>query len=286
MPVTERGAEEDGAPRRHLLHDVVHVVVDHGEVGVDRVAEQLALGLERVGDPQDVVEHVLEVALGVVAERVHLLAEDHLQHVAERDDPAPEQEQLAAQREQVLLQHLLGAPDRLEDAALDGLELVLGVVEGVEVRVDHGVEDRVEQEADGVVALPRALEPLGHVEHVDALVALVGAADRDQPAVGDEDVELGQVTGVAVAGVGDEERMAVVALDLGALSRVAQVLHGQRVQRELVLDLEQLVLGGVDGVDPQHAGPDSRWSEIVGRVVDRGAAAVIVEHRRREHAAL
>ena len=104
------------------------------------------------------------------------------------------------------------------------------------------------------MACTRAVEPGRDVEHVDALVALIGVAHRHQPTLGHEQVELGQVAGIAVAGVGHDEGMRVVALDLGPLARMAQILHGQRMEGELVLHQQQVAsLGSTTSTQSSEA---------------------------------
>ena len=65
----ERRAEEDRAPRRHLLHDVVQAVRDHRQVGLEQAGEQITLRLDEVEHAEHAVEDVPE-------ERDRLLADE------------------------------------------------------------------------------------------------------------------------------------------------------------------------------------------------------------------
>src|SRR5205823_4004971 len=83
------GAEEDGAPRRHLLHHAVHAVGDDRQVGVDGVPHQLPTAVEEVDRPQHVVVDVLQEDHVVVLDPVDLLAQEGSHHLTQRDDPSP-----------------------------------------------------------------------------------------------------------------------------------------------------------------------------------------------------
>src|SRR5258706_1396712 len=88
----------------------------------------------------------------------HELGED----LSQRDDGPPENEELAADVEQLLLHFALVGKLLAEDPVLELFEVVLGPISGVEVAVDQLVEEDVEEKpwAGGVRSGPlEALAP-------------------------------------------------------------------------------------------------------------------------------
>ena len=197
----ERRDDEDRAPRRQLLHRAVQAVRDDGELGVAEVGEHVALGLEQLGDPEDVVAEVLEVDEGGVAHGRGLAAQDRGDDLAQRRRVAPELDDRLAEVEE-----LAGAPapDRrdvvgavVEHVALGGVEAVVDRVGHHEVAVDDDVEQGPEQETlvRRVVLLELGLEALA--DGVDrersegvGVIAVRALTDRQQPTFAEDDVDL------------------------------------------------------------------------------------------------
>ena len=86
----QRRAEEDGAPRRDLLHDVVQAVRDHREVGLEQAGEQVALRLDEVERTERAVEEVAEEHDRLVADERHFLPRDRVDDFAHRRHRAAE----------------------------------------------------------------------------------------------------------------------------------------------------------------------------------------------------
>ena len=68
----ERGDDEDGAPRRHLLHHLVQLVRRDREVGLEQAGEQVALRLDEVADAEHAVVDVVEVHDRLLVDEVDL----------------------------------------------------------------------------------------------------------------------------------------------------------------------------------------------------------------------
>jgi hypothetical protein len=60
--------QEDGGDHRQLLHDAVEAVRDRGEVDVHRSSEQVAVAIDQVADPDQVVVHIAEGTFVLVLE--------------------------------------------------------------------------------------------------------------------------------------------------------------------------------------------------------------------------
>jgi hypothetical protein len=121
------------------------------------------------------------------------------------------------------------------------------------VAVDHEVEQPPQQEPDAVVGqVGRAVPALHHPLDVEPRVL----ADGDQRPRGDERSQLtgDQLAGVMsqADGVGGEEVVVLVAVQLGPLMLLDGVLDGQRVQPELLGDDLQVLLVGLAQVQPHH----------------------------------
>ena len=140
-----------------------------------------------------------------------------------------------------------------EDAFADLVVVVVERLHGVEVAVDDDVEQAVEQEADAVGGeVGRAVPALEHGVDREPVVL----ADRDEPALVDERVDLGLVEapclGVDAHGMAREEQVGRVVVELGSLVGAEGVLDGELVQAELAGELVELLLGGSAEVDPDR----------------------------------
>ena len=136
---------DPGQDHRHAgqpLHDHRQVVVDLGQVDIERRRRQLAVVVELVGQADHVVVDVAEVDDLVWVDQRLVAVRQLVEDLAHRADRAADLDQLALQLEQLLD----GVRGRLAD------DLVLDVVDGVadpvrerEVAVDQVVGDRPQQ---------------------------------------------------------------------------------------------------------------------------------------------
>ena len=88
----------------------------------------------------------------------------------------------------------------------------------------------------------------------DARVRVALLADREQPALAEHHVDLAQleVELLEPAVVHRDVEVVAVAIELGALVRVLEVVGEQRVELEVVDELLDLLLGGRADVDPEE----------------------------------
>jgi hypothetical protein len=63
----ERDRQEERGHDGEALHDLVHAVGDRRKVRVERTAHQLAIAVHRLEDADQVIVHVAEVALQILA---------------------------------------------------------------------------------------------------------------------------------------------------------------------------------------------------------------------------
>ena len=224
-----------------------------------KAGEHVALGLDEIGDAQDVVVQVLEVGERGVADRRGFLAQERAHDLAQRQRGATERQERLAEREQLARAPTPEAVDRVVEHR--GLDVVHGVVDDVgdaEVAVDHDVEQRPEQKAFVGAAVLATLrhEPAAHEldrEVADVRrVVLEGLAHRDEPALTEHDVDLARRELVAVepAVVDRDVEVVRVVIELRALPGVAEILEDELVQAEGLSDDRELFVGGLGAVDP------------------------------------
>jgi hypothetical protein len=141
----------------------------------------------------------------------------------------------------------------IEQQILQALDGLVELLHGGEVAVDDDVEQSPQQEADAVAGqVGRSVPAFHHPLDVEPRVL----ADGDQRPGGDERSQLtgDQLAGVMIQadGVGGEEVVVLVAVQLGPLMLLDGVLDGQRVQPELLGDDLQVLLVGLAQVQPHH----------------------------------
>ena len=190
-PGQERERHEDRGDDRELLHDGVEAVRDGREVDVHRAGEQVAVGVDHVADPDQVVVDVAEVALVVVGHAGEVLdpGHDRREEVALRRDHLPHAHEGALHREDLLQLRVVGVE---EDRVLEHVDPVVDRGQAGEEAVDEAVDDLVEQPR-GIVDRRVALDvPLAERRQRGRVVAV----QRDQVAVGVEAVHLDEAVGV------------------------------------------------------------------------------------------
>jgi hypothetical protein len=168
--------------------------------------------------------------------------------VAQGDHRSPEHQEATADVEQLLLDDALVGHVFGEDVLLQLFQDVLGPVGGVEVAVDDLVEQDVQQEAGAQLGRVGAVEPGPGLLDGPSDRLVVVLADADEPGRAHEEVHL-----LEVGGVGDDEAVGRVVLELGPLQALVHVLHGQGVEVQLGLDALQVGLVGRGDVRPDEA---------------------------------
>src|SRR5919201_64608 len=155
--------QEDRRDNRQLLHHRVEPIRDGREVDVHRARQQVAVAVDQVADPDQVVVDVAEIALVALRQPGQLRDAAHqpCERVALRADRLAHAHQHALHPEDLLQLPIIGPQEDLV------LELVDPVVEGGEYReeaVDQPVDDPVEEQrgtVDRLLALLEAAADLG-----------------------------------------------------------------------------------------------------------------------------
>ena len=245
------------------LHDDRQVVVDLGQVDVERRGGQLAIVVELVGQPDDVVVDVAEVDDLVVVDELLVAVGQLVEDLADRADRAPDLDELALE-----LEHPLdGVRGRLAN------DLVLDVVDGVadpvrerEVAVDQVVRDRPQE-----VVRPVGQDGRHAIRQVMTGPRVpVDVVDGQQEALAEDDVELRRHDRVAIAQVEQHDVDDPVGrLDLRPLVALEDVLDDQGVEAERLADLQRLGLRRGDEIDPD---PGLRLAQQLGHPGHRGRA--------------
>ncbi len=162
-----------------------------------------------------------------------------------------------------------------EELLLARLELGFHRVEHWKVAVDHGVHQRIEH-VPGPVAqqLRLALGARPHAE--ESMLGVL--AHRKHVVAADEDVDLADLQLVAghLHRVHHHEEQVAVLLDLRPLMPLARVLHGERMQVELLLHLGELLDGRVAQRHPHEAARALQVVADVALVDVRELAAFLV----------
>ena len=158
-PRQERERHEDGGDDRELLHDGVEPVRDGREIDVHRAGDQVAIRVDHVADPDQVVVDVAEVPLVVVGHARKRLDpdDDRGEEVALRRDHLPHADELTLDREDLLQLRLVRVA---EDAVLQQVDAVVDRREAGEEAVDEAVHHGVQQSGgvvDRCIALDVAL---------------------------------------------------------------------------------------------------------------------------------
>jgi len=202
-------------------------------------------------------------------------------HLDERDHRMMQQHQTALHRVQA--RHVGTARIALEDALFHPLELLLQRGEHREVTIDDRVHQGIEHEAGALPQQRRlALATLTHAEkgHIRML------SYREHEVGPDEDGDLPELQillTVILEQMHHHEEGIAVLLHLRALVAMTRVLHGQRMQAELLLHDVELLGGRVLQGHPQQA---SLIGAIVRDVPDRDVgllAAIAVHHAVEQH---
>src|SRR3954453_14902795 len=136
-----RGHGGDRDPGRDLAHVLVLAHADLGEVGAEDAGEQVAVALDLLVDPDQMVHHVAEVLLDVRMDDLEVTARQPLAGIDQRRHAVAELEHLALE----LVDALRGvAPGRGEPLGLHLLDVLRQAVHRGLVVVHDPVEDRVE----------------------------------------------------------------------------------------------------------------------------------------------
>lgn len=201
-----------------------------GEEGVERAGEEIAVGVDAVGDAYDVVVYVLQVEDGVAFEDRYFAADQDVEYVAFGGDDAADAEEIAFEAEDVLQGVFL---ELCEDAFFDFFDAIGEPVDDGEVVVGDGVEEGVEEGAYVVSKFFFVFLPAfdGFVDGVDRAVV-----DADEVVGADEEVHAfggDAVFGFVVGdGIEDEEVVAFVGIDFWAFVVARGVFDGEGMEFE------------------------------------------------------
>ena len=247
--------EQDGAPGRQLLRDLVLAVGRERETRVRQAREPLVEDLEVVVRADDVVVDVaqLEVERVGVVRRDELVAHEHADQLAQLPRRAAQPEHGVPDLAGPLqaLRRVSGV--RVQQLAVLVLDLLGQPVGVLLVLVDEAVEERGRRRHRAVLVEIRART--GERRHVVHQVRRAGVR-RHQPVVADDHVDLGQLDGLAVIDeleprqVDDDQQHVAERLGLLALAAAGEVVADHRVPLERARERGELCVVGVLGVDP------------------------------------
>src|SRR6266540_4996842 len=144
------GYRDDRRPAGHLLHDEVHPVGLHGQVGLDGRGDQVAQGFGPFGGAQHVVVDVLVVGGHRGVDGGQVTAEQGVEDLPHGQHHAAQYNEVLAQLERAPLDGLDLCAAFVEQQVLKFLDALVELLYGGEVAVDEVVEQSVEQEPDAV----------------------------------------------------------------------------------------------------------------------------------------
>ena len=226
IPADRPDAGQDHRHAGQPLHDHRQVVVDLGQVDVERRRRQLAVVVELVGQADDVVVDVAEVDDLVRVDQRLVAVRQLVEHLADRADRAADLDELALELEQPLDGLRRRLPD---DLVLDVVDRVADPVGEREVAVDQVVGDRPQQVVRTALEDRRRRRPQVVRRPADPSPRCGrSAGSRDPRTTSSSDA----TTVVAVGEVEqDDVDDAVGRLDLRALVALQDVLDDERVER-------------------------------------------------------
>jgi hypothetical protein len=275
-----RDHEQDG-DRRQALHDLVQVVGRDRLVGVQGGGHQVAVQVERVEDPDEVVVEVLVVGERLVVEDLDLASEQRVRDVAHRSQHPAQLEELALQVEDLAQEDGVAPP--LENPVLQPVDVLGDLVEQREIAVDRRVDDRVQEPAGGrtngrgpvLEAVPDRLDDRGSAP-VDAHQE-AGSGEQVQLA----EVELAHRVGRREWLVGDDHVVPGVGVHLRALAAFAEVLDGEVVEAELPFQELEVLTARVADVEPDEVAAlaDESVDVVVRPRLEGDDRAVGAEHQ-------
>ena len=139
-----------------------------------------------------------------------------------------------------------------EDDLFDVVESFVDEVRDAEIAVDDHVEQGPERAAEVVVGAfePDPLETPLDLLHGHRLAAIDRLADGEEPVLAEHHVNL--LDDDLIARGRGPLPVVAVPLQLGALIRRTKVVERERVDRELLGQVVQLLVGEVDGVDDEE----------------------------------
>jgi hypothetical protein len=165
--------QEDGGDDRQLLQDDVEPVRDGGQVDVHRAREQVAVRVDQIADPDQVVVDVAEVplVLGRHARQRRDAADQARKHVAFGCHSFAQADEQTLHLEDLLELLVACVQERL---VLQLVDAVVEVGEDREEAVSERVDDLVEQSCRLVERRPALGEPVAHLGEGGRLVAVDG----------------------------------------------------------------------------------------------------------------
>ena len=225
----------------------VQPVRDGREVDVHRAGEQVAVAVDQVADPDQVVVDVAEVALVLLGHPGSSATPPiRLANVSRCGVTALRMPTSRRFIRKISCSCVVAGVQ--EDLVLELVDAVVEVGEDREEAVDEPVDDPVEQQrrvVDRLLALHVALTHLGERR---AVVAVHG----DEEALGVEAMHLDEAVLVRDRAVDDDEDEVVVLVDLRALAELLRVLDGQRMELEDVAQDLEVVLARLVDIEPEE----------------------------------
>ena len=134
--------QRDGAEHGEDLHHLVGAVGDRREIDVEGVVEQVALGFDRVEQTGDVVVDIADIGLMLGVDDGVGVALEMEAGVARIDEDAAQVDELALDGKDALQDLWRGI---VEDGVFKRVDAVVEVVDSRKVKIDDGVEDKVEE---------------------------------------------------------------------------------------------------------------------------------------------
>ena len=222
------------------------------EIDVERHHEALMVAGGGVLEADEVVAQVAKVRQEFRPDELAVAAREPVDDVALGPDDRAEFGEIAADVEEFVDEFFLGGLAG-EDVLLEFLEFGAEFLDDGGVVVDEEIEEGVGDAVGPAGADGGALE-LAVDEGRDG--AERGGVEGDEVVAAEEEIELGGVELVGtfeIDGVGDDEEVVLVVLDLGEGAGGDAVLDGERVKLEDGFEDEfGFFLGGVVEVDPEE----------------------------------
>src|ERR671922_2482062 len=276
------GNGEDGDDRGNAPDVVILLHGDLREVRLEDAREQVAVAVELLVHPDQVVVDVAEVGAHLRVNLLVVALREPVDRLHQRRRGAVELEHLALQPVDPLGR--IRAVLR-EDLVLDLLDVLAEAVERRAVVVHHAVHDGVKHRARpvlqqlgvGLERLPDGLERAGlSVPHGEDVLM----AEEDQDLA-----DLENLPAVHVAHrLQDDEDRSLEDLELRPLVRMDGVLDGERVEIELPSERLELLLGRLVHADPgELAALPARAVGVVEIDTAVAAAAVLVDRAVDDH---
>src|SRR5262249_39402196 len=211
----------------------------------------LAQRVDRIGHADEMVVNVLKIDQRLARKNGLLAPQQGVEYIAQGNHGAPQKDQLLFDPVQVV--DRLG-PKVLEDLRLEVVQAVGKVVEHRHVIVDDRVHQQVSGQPRSALGQVGPLPPEapGLFDVADRL-----AVDGDQVIRSEEDAQFAQLqlaAGLHLGFVKDDEIVARIFFDFGALVLMAAIFDGEGVKAEFERQFVEITAGRIRNVNPEDVG--------------------------------